>query len=178
MRWTFGASCLALYRAPATRVVHSRPGARSAGIRPEKGRSEFGFGRCSLFLAPTLALQPMFYVPTGSAGSCRDLRNGMSEPHGYRTTKHVHDCDDEQHSKHGRPNGSERDGLFEGDYVFILSEPVDEWDGSVARILSFDFDGDVLVNIGGCVFAFLKGDVFKLGRATSPCCSSGLAAAP
>lgn len=70
------------------------------------------------------------------------------------TDSHVHDCDGEQRGKQGRPDGNERDGLFESDYVFILSEPGDELDGSVARMLSFDSDGDVLVKIGGCVFAF------------------------
>lgn len=49
--------------------------ARSSANRiwPEKGCSEFVFGRYSVLAAPTLAVEPILEVSTGSGGSCRDL---------------------------------------------------------------------------------------------------------
>lgn len=53
------------------RIDHGRPDIRSAWISFENGRPGLGFGRHSVFLAPTLPMEPIFDVPTGSAGSLR-----------------------------------------------------------------------------------------------------------
>lgn len=44
---------------------------------PKRGRSSPGFGRCSMFLAPILAVESMFEVPARSTGSRKDFEHRL-----------------------------------------------------------------------------------------------------
>lgn len=70
--------------AGSSRDVHCGgrpPEIRSARIWPKKRRSELGFERYSVCLAPVLAAEPIFDFPTRFAGSRRNVENRTCGQH-------------------------------------------------------------------------------------------------